>query len=242
MVRAHHVPSEDPALAAAYARARATFGYFWREQSWEHRRIVPGLDLAAVKAAFADGDTVEHLWVGDVAFDGITLTGTAINEPFELTTVRAGDAVAIDLDDLEDWMFAIGGVVHGGHTIAVIRASLGRRERRAHDRGWGLTFPDDVLLAHGQAKHPEHLDDHPMCINTRPEFAAALQHQRHLATDLDEEGFTMLQREAIAGNAPIVTLLLAFGADPAARSPRGLTAVEHAERLGWTRVVEALRS
>lgn len=240
MIRAHAVAEDDPDMAAAYLRARETFGYFWRELSWEQRRIVPGLDLAVVKAGFTDGRTVEHLWIEEPDFDGLTVTGTVVNDPFELTTVRRGDQVAVDLDDLEDWMFAVDGIVHGGHTVAVVRRGLGRRQRRHHDEAWGLRFPDDVLLVHGQAEHPERLQDHPMCVATQAQFATALQTDRDLATEVDEEGFTLLQREAIAGNAPIVRLALAFGADPAARSARGLTAAEHARRLGWGPVVEAL--
>jgi hypothetical protein len=46
----------DPEMQAAYEKARATFRYFWREVAWEQRRIVPGLDLAAVKAPFSDSE------------------------------------------------------------------------------------------------------------------------------------------------------------------------------------------
>jgi uncharacterized protein YegJ (DUF2314 family) len=56
--------------AAAAERARASFKYFWRELSWERRRIVPGFDNACVKVAFADRGAVEHMWICDVDFDG----------------------------------------------------------------------------------------------------------------------------------------------------------------------------
>ena len=72
-MRATQHPSQDPALDAAAERARATFGYLWREVTWEERRIVPALGSAAVKAAFADGDVVEHLWLVDLGFDGRTV-------------------------------------------------------------------------------------------------------------------------------------------------------------------------
>ncbi|WP_345464629.1 DUF2314 domain-containing protein [Nocardioides marinquilinus] len=236
------MPHDDPAIEVASRRARETFGYFWREVWWERRRIVGGLDLAAVKAAFVEGDAVEHLWVVDVDFDGLTVTGTVVNEPLDLTGVRPGDRVDVELDEVEDWLFAVDGLAHGGFTIAAIRAGLGRLARRRHDRAWGLRFPDEVLLVHGQSADPARLDDHPLCLASRADLAATLQVDRSLAMERDEDGFTLLHREAIAGDAPLVVLLLAFGADPAARSPRGLTAEEHAERLGWTRVVEAMHA
>jgi len=46
----------DPEMQQAYENARGSFRYFWRELSWERRRIVPGLDLACVKAPFSDGE------------------------------------------------------------------------------------------------------------------------------------------------------------------------------------------
>ena len=71
---------QDEAMNRAIAEARKTFKYFWRELTWEYRRIIPALDLAAVKAAFNDPgapvDHTEHMWVNDVSFDGDTLQGT----------------------------------------------------------------------------------------------------------------------------------------------------------------------
>jgi hypothetical protein len=51
--------NSDPDMQEAYRKAHATFRYFWREVSWERRRIVPALDLACVKAPFADGERTQ---------------------------------------------------------------------------------------------------------------------------------------------------------------------------------------
>lgn len=71
--------NEDEDMALAYVLAQRTFRYFWREMSWEYRRIVPVLDLSCVKIAFhVPGEpsesrpSFEHLWIGEVAFDGET--------------------------------------------------------------------------------------------------------------------------------------------------------------------------
>ena len=47
-------PSDDSEMDQAALKARDTFRYFWREMAWEQRRIVPALELAAVKAGFSD--------------------------------------------------------------------------------------------------------------------------------------------------------------------------------------------
>ena len=58
---------DDPEMQRAYENARATFRYFWREISWERRRIVPGLDLANLLRL--DNGTA---WVGFTAGTGNT--------------------------------------------------------------------------------------------------------------------------------------------------------------------------
>ena len=67
-----NVEGEDPRMVAATDAARRSFRLFWRELSWERRRIVPAHSLAAVNALFSDEDdeTNEHLWLGDIACAG----------------------------------------------------------------------------------------------------------------------------------------------------------------------------
>lgn len=232
----------DPGLEAAAAAAHATFGYFWRELTWERRRVVPALDLAAVKAPFADGDTVEHLWLDDVEFDGVSVAAVVASAPVTLSTVRPGDVARLEVDEVEDWLFAVDGVAYGGWTVRVVRGGMGRLRRRRHDRLWGLEFSDQVRLVVGEDEHPERLDDHPMALASAGDFAEHLRTDPAVVDEPDEQGFTMLHREAIAGNRPLVEALLEAGADRAAVSPRGMTAAEHADRLGWHHVVRTLAS
>ena len=42
-------------MTQAYAAAQHSFKFFWRELSWERRRIVPALDMAMIKLPFTDG-------------------------------------------------------------------------------------------------------------------------------------------------------------------------------------------
>ena len=97
---------DDAEMLGASEKARATFKYFWRELAWEHRRIVPALDLACVKAAFTDGPgakrkdsepEAEHMWVDNVDFDGKFITGNLLNSPNWLKSIKQGDEVSIAL-------------------------------------------------------------------------------------------------------------------------------------------------
>lgn len=97
--------SED--FRVAVASAQRTFRFFWREMSWERRRIVKALDLAAVKVSFTtdsadpDSPSVENMWVTDVDFDGLTLSGILMNEPVWVSSINAGDPVSVPPGPLE---------------------------------------------------------------------------------------------------------------------------------------------
>ena len=146
-----HSPSDDPAMEQAAVKARQTFRFFWRETAWERRRIIPGLNVAAVKAAFSDPpemreknpDTldVENMWLNDVDFDGRTVYGTLLNNPETLQSVSEGEKVEIPPSRVVDWMYVIAtGAVCGGFTIDLIRSRMGPRERKQHDDAWGMEF------------------------------------------------------------------------------------------------------
>lgn len=138
--------SDDPEMDQAAAKARKTFRYFWRELSWEYRRIVPGLELAAVKGYFTDPESRpdafdgEHMWLVDVQFDGREIHGTLINSPRTLQSVSEGDRVRIGGKRLTDWMYVQGGEVYGGFTIDLMRSRMTDSERKQHDKAWGFDF------------------------------------------------------------------------------------------------------
>ena len=56
----------------------------------------------------------------------------------------------------------------------------------------------------------------------------------------DEDGYTPPHHEAIAGNAPLVKAMLELGADPAATTQEGLTALDFARLMDWQNVIEIL--
>ena len=253
----------DPEMQQAYVAARKSFGYFWREVSWERRRIVPALDLACVKAPFSDGEggepraadapEVEHMWMSEVGFDGRFLTGTLLNKPNWLKTVAEGDPVGVPRGEMSDWMYAISGEVFGAHTVNLLRSRMGRAERRDHDAAWGLDFgdPNKVRLAPEPkqggglftrwfAKPDADGAEHPMSEGMALKLQQELAKDPKLASGKDDEGWTLLHHEALAGNLATVRVLLATGADPAAKTDGGMTPLRLAKSLGWDKVVAEL--
>jgi uncharacterized protein YegJ (DUF2314 family) len=261
---------QDPAMQQASAAAQASFKYFWRELSWEHRRIVPALDMAMIKLPFTDGPrSDEHpeyelMWVGEVDFDGHELTGTLINEPNWLTSVKKGDAVRVPFSHLADWMMVTDRKAYGAYTVNLMRSRMGARERKAHDQAWGLDFgdPSEIRIerwreeggrrgllskmfggksaAPAPAPEPGGFVDHPMCVNMLPKFEAQLREDASIATSTDERGWTLLHSEALAGNLGVVKLLVRYGANLAATTPDGRDAATLARGIGWNEVADYL--
>lgn len=254
---------DDPEMAAASRRARDGFRYFWRELSWEYRRIVPGLDLASVKIAFTDPlppgsleqPTVEHMWIGEVMFDGKRVRGRLLNSPNKLTSVAEGDRIEVAFERVGDWMYVLSGRVYGAFTVNLIRSRMSPAERRAHDQAWGFDFgdPADIQLVPVWGAKPGVLGrlfgktgsanpdaEHPMSVNMGPSLQATLEKDPSLLSHRDEDGFTMLHHLALGGSADGVRIALAFGADRAARTVHELRPIDLAQRMGWSRVVALL--
>jgi uncharacterized protein YegJ (DUF2314 family) len=261
----------DPAMRQASESAQSAFRYFWRELSWERRRIVPGLDMHMVKFPFTDGPRTdgntpfEHMWVGEIGFDGNTVTGVLLNAPNWLTSVRQNDAISLPFPALTDWMMTCDGRAYGGFTVNLMRSRMGAQERAQHDQAWGLDFgdPSEVRVEIGRqpapkkgflsglfgggakapapATAPTMFHDHPMCVNMIPKIRESLQADPSHAKSIDGQGWTLLHREALAGNLGVVQLLVEFGADKTTRTPDGRTATDLARQIGWPEISRFLK-
>lgn len=250
--------NDDPDMQRAYKNARDTFRYFWREVAWERRRIIPGLELAAVKAPFFDGTpddpgNVEHMWMNDVNFDGREVSGILLNSPNALSSVKEGDEVKAPLKRISDWMYSQLGEVYGGHTVQLMRSRMGRRERQEHDSAWGLNFGDPgrvrivpetkkggLFKAFRRSSGDDAIGEHPMSENMAPELDKQLAEDRSLLKSRDERGWTILHTEALAGSLAPVKVLLKHGADRKAKAKDGRTPADLARSLGWDKVVAVL--
>jgi uncharacterized protein YegJ (DUF2314 family) len=239
--------NESPQMLEAFKKAQSTFKYFWREVWWERRRIVPALDLACVKVAFYQDNspelpTVEFMWVSDIDFDGINVKGVLSNTPDKLTNIKQGDTVEVPFSEISDWLFSVAGKTYGGFTIQLMRSEMDKKERKQHDKAWGLDFgdPDKILIAYEQDKYPENLIEHPMSRVIKDKLKALLSQQSDEILKKDESGYTMLHRETIAGNKTCVEILLQMGADIHAKTNSGYTASDFARKLEWEHLIAIL--
>ena len=226
-------------MEKTYIKAQKTFKYFWRELSWEKRRIVPSLDLAMVKVAFKEDEkNIEYMWIDNIYFDGTYIQGVLINEPNSLTNIKNGDKVTIKLDELCDWIFAINREVYGAFTVNLIRSEMSEEEREEHDKAWGLNFgnPNDIkLVVNGNIS-----EEHPMSLNMTSSLIKNLKSSNDIIEYRGESKETMLHYEALAGNTSQVKILLEYGIDIDLENINGMKAIDLAIIMQWDNVIKVI--
>jgi uncharacterized protein YegJ (DUF2314 family) len=109
------VHGDDEELEAAVAEARRHWPEF--VTAFEKRRPRQGF---AVKMPFHEDEKVEYMWVEVSKLDGNKIHGTLVSEPGMVSNLKLNDAVSVDLEDLNDWIFSDGKEMVGGFTSKVL--------------------------------------------------------------------------------------------------------------------------
>jgi uncharacterized protein YegJ (DUF2314 family) len=105
-------PTHDPVLRveagdADMQRATAEARQRWPEFVAHFARRIPGSDRPfTVKAAFAEGEEEEFMWVQVQQIDGERIVGLLGNQPHRLTELHAGQQVVVPVAEIVDWLCA----------------------------------------------------------------------------------------------------------------------------------------
>lgn len=121
------VPEVDPDMEKAVAEARRTFPQFLSAL----QSPAPNQRAFAVKVAFVEGKAIEHIWLGEVRYDGKLIHGLVGNEPVNVKDVKVSDQASVSPSAISDWMYVQDGRLMGGHTIRLLyrRASPQEQDR-----------------------------------------------------------------------------------------------------------------
>ncbi len=102
-----------------------------------------GMEAFAIKQAYAPPDhSLEHIWVGNLTYDGKQFHGVVNNSPSSTKLVNLGDSVKIDPEKISDWMYLDKGVLRGGYTIRVMRNQLSEKEKEEFDQSVGFIIEE----------------------------------------------------------------------------------------------------
>ena len=119
------VAENDHAIERAVKRAHRHLGFFIAALKAKR----PGDASFEVKKGFVDGNNVEHLWIGNLTFDGKNFHGRINNKPLDVSNVRLGQKVTVAPGEISDWMFVKHGKLIGGYTTRILYARLSPQDR-----------------------------------------------------------------------------------------------------------------
>jgi uncharacterized protein YegJ (DUF2314 family) len=119
-------PKYHPAFKAV-AEARRTVPEFLSTL----QSPAPGQRAFAVKIALVEDGAHEHIWLGDLRYDGKLIHGSVSNEPVDVKGMKSNDRAVVAPSAIADWMFVENGQLVGGYTIRLqyARASLEEKAR-----------------------------------------------------------------------------------------------------------------
>ena len=86
------------------------------------------------------------------------------------------------------------------------------------------------------------LNEHAMSENSGPSFQKQLQDDPSIASFTDEDGWTLVQREALAGNLTPLKALIEAGSDPHQKNVDGVSALDLARLMKWPRIIQTIES
>ena len=144
------VPTGDPAMSAAFARAAAGLdGFFakWRDPppGAERFPVKIGLKDAAGDPGYAivrpddsTPDKVEWFWTSDLRVDGAGFSAQLANDADTLQNVSLGQVVHFTREDIGDWMYFQNGRIVGNATACPALAQATAAERRQMKEQYGL--------------------------------------------------------------------------------------------------------
>jgi uncharacterized protein YegJ (DUF2314 family) len=113
--------ANDPAMAAAIAKARASIQTFW--DNLENPKS--GVDGFAIKVGLPTrSGELEHIWVGNIKRQGELIIGLLDNDPRDLEGLKAGSSVTFKSEQISDWLFIRKGKMVGNETARVLIATL----------------------------------------------------------------------------------------------------------------------
>ena len=92
------------------------------------------ISFFGLKKKFKENGNVEHIWIGSVQIKGNRkYIGVIENLPDKIKSVKLGDTVEINRNEISDWMYIKNSVLHGGYTIRLLRDRMTEDERKEFD-------------------------------------------------------------------------------------------------------------
>ena len=113
-------PSDDHAMNAAIARARASIDQFINRLM----NPQPGDHTFGVKWRFVDDENGEYMWVNDVHVEASDFVGILTSQPQVVKNVWVSQTIRLPIAEIVDWGFSNGERIFGNYTLRAMLPSL----------------------------------------------------------------------------------------------------------------------
>jgi uncharacterized protein YegJ (DUF2314 family) len=120
-----NVRNDDPEMAPAIAKARASLPTFWKE--WEAPKAGEEGFALKVRIPYAANDG-EHFWLVEIQRAGARYSGIINNEPVYAKQVKAGQRYGFGDAEISDWLFMRNGKMVGNETMRPLLKQLPKEE------------------------------------------------------------------------------------------------------------------
>jgi uncharacterized protein YegJ (DUF2314 family) len=121
-----HVESDNAAMNAAIAKAKATSGDFikaFHEQK-------PGTKGFYVKKPYpTPSGEIEHMWIEVSTESNGVVAGVVANDAEETRAVKIGQKVSLKISEISDWKYVDGKKLVGGYTIRFFYERMSPKEQ-----------------------------------------------------------------------------------------------------------------
>lgn len=121
------VSPDDREMNAAIAEARARMP----ELLTALKQRSGAVTRFSVKARYATRSGEEHIWIGDISYDGTSFAGRVENVPRDIEKLKYGDTVRIAPSQISDWLYVEDGRLVGAFTMRVIYRRMPPAQQQA---------------------------------------------------------------------------------------------------------------
>lgn len=128
------VPNEDPQMAAAMRKARASLKDFLAIAKKPGEKM----EGFAVKVAVHDRGRGEYFWILPFEQKGDRFTGQINNTPRSVRNVTNGQTISFSESEIADWMYMDDGKMKGNYTVCALLVREPKAEADAVKKRFGL--------------------------------------------------------------------------------------------------------
>lgn len=128
------VANGDPAMAAAFDRARATLPTFFDTLA----HPAPTMEAFAVKVGLPAPRGTEYVWLSSPSLRDGQIHGTINNQLEYATGYHEGQRIQLPEKFIVDWMYVDAGRMKGNFTACALASKLSRQERREFEQQYQI--------------------------------------------------------------------------------------------------------